>query len=90
MVSLVALLTPPNDPIDGEGRIKAFFRLESVSILVLSPRILPLFLLLDGSIAKTATFSSFFSIKYLPKLSINVLLPTPGTPVIPIRLDFPE
>ena len=29
-------------------------------------------------------------IKYFPKASIKVLLPTPGTPVIPILIEFPE
>ena len=27
--------------------------------------------------------------RYFPNVSINVLFPTPGTPVIPILIDFP-
>ena len=87
MVSLVFLATPPNDPPVGEGRIKAFFSLTKFSILVLSPRILPLLIELLGSIASTATFFPSF-IKWFPKASIKVLLPTPGTPVIPILIEL--
>ena len=55
---------------------------------VLSPKILPPVDELDGSIAKTATFLPFPT-KVVPNDSINVLFPTPGTPVIPIRIEFP-
>ena len=41
-----------------------------------------------GSIASTATFLPIV-VRKLPKASMNVLLPTPGTPVIPILTDFP-
>ena len=51
---------------------------------VLSPRILPPPSVEEGSIAKTASLWPFFS-TILPNSSINVLFPTPGTPVIPIR-----
>ena len=37
MASLVVLVTPPNVPLDGEGRIKAFQSLDNSNILVLSP-----------------------------------------------------
>ena len=56
MVSLVFLATPPKVDPEGEGRIKAFSSVTSCSILVLSPRILPLFTVLLGSTAKTAIF----------------------------------
>ena len=39
-----------------------------------------------GSTAKTATFFPM-EVKYFPNASINVLFPTPGTPVIPILID---
>ena len=37
--------------------------------------------------AKTATRLPS-DVKYVPKVSIKVLFPTPGTPVIPIRMDL--
>lgn len=37
MASLVVLVTPPNVPLEGEGRIKAFQSLDNSNILVLSP-----------------------------------------------------
>ena len=81
MVSLVCLLTPPSTLPVGEGLINASGFLDRFSILVLSPKILPLLFLLLGSMAKTATFRPS-SVHFLPKHSINVLLPTPGAPVI--------
>ncbi|MBA7564993.1 hypothetical protein ES708_06662 [subsurface metagenome] len=89
MVSLVFLATPPNEPAVGEGRINALGSAASFSILVLSPIILPLERALLGSMAKTASFLSN-PVTYVPSASINVLLPTPGTPVIPTRTDFPQ
>ena len=58
------------------------------SILVLSPKIEPLFSEELGSMAKTATFLPL-EIANLPKFSIKVDFPAPGVPVIPILIDFP-
>ena len=66
--------------------MKTFLLADNVSILVLSPKILPLVTLLDGSIVKTANFNPRLVI-WFPKDSINVLLPAPGTPVIPILIE---
>ena len=88
IVSRVLRATPPKEPADGEGRIKAFFSLDKASIRVLSPRILPFERSLLGSIASTASLRPWL-IKCMPKESIEVLFPAPGTPVIPIRTDFP-
>ena len=56
---------------------------------VLSPRMLPPVSGLVGSTASTATFLPV-SIKLQPNASMKVLLPTPGTPVMPVRKAFPE
>jgi len=48
---------------------------------------LPCEIVLLGSTARTATFLPN-PVKCFPKASINVLFPTPGTPVIPIRTDL--
>ena len=87
MVSRVFLATPPSDLPEGEGRIKAFLFFTKSSIRVLSPKILPLVNELLGSTARTATFLLRL-VKCVPKASINVLFPTPGTPVIPILTDL--
>src|SRR5438128_4507674 len=51
---------------------------------VLSPRMLPPESALEGSTASTATrFPS--PMRYSPSASMNVLLPTPGTPLTPTR-----
>ena len=55
---------------------------------VLSPKIDPPEILEEGSIASTATRCPL-SIKYRPRVSIKVDLPTPGTPDIPRRKDLP-
>ena len=55
---------------------------------VLSAMMLPPLRVLLGSTASTATWSPF-STSIMPKLSIKVLLPTPGTPVMPRRIAFP-
>ena len=86
MVSRVFLATPPKEVPEADGRIKALLFLTNSSILVLSPKILPLVILLLGSTAKTATFL-FSVVRCVPKASIKVLLPTPGTPVIPILTE---
>ncbi|MNE58830.1 hypothetical protein D3C80_1538860 [compost metagenome] len=46
-------------------------------------------ILLLGSMASTASFRPS-AIRCIPKDSMKVLLPTPGTPVMPMRSDFPE
>ena len=86
MDSLVLFETPPSSFPAGLGRIYTFGSLTKFFILVLSPRILPLVIELEGSTAKTATFFSNLD-KYVPKASIKVLFPTPGTPVIPILIE---
>ena len=86
MVSLLFRATPPSDVPEGEGRIKALSSFTKSSILVLSPKIEPLLKLLLGSTAKTAIFLPC-DVKKVPKVSIKVLFPTPGTPVIPILTD---
>ena len=88
MVSLLFLVTPPSVPPEGDGLIKASGRLASFSILVLSPSMLPLDMALVGSTASTATLLPL-SQSMLPKHSINVLLPAPGTPVMPTRTELP-
>ena len=89
MVSRVLRATPPNEPADGDGRIKAKGLEDNCSILVLSPSMLPFERSLEGSIANTASFFPCV-MRCIPKASINVLFPTPGTPVMPIRRDLPE
>jgi|GEM_PF-7036826 len=49
---------------------------------------LPPLRLLLGSMASTATRWPR-SVNMVPKPSMKVLLPAPGTPVMPIRLDLP-
>ena len=87
MDSLVFLATPPRVFPDAEGRINAFSSFTNSSILVLSPRMLPCEMVLLGSTASTATFLPRL-VRYFPNASMNVLLPTPGTPVIPMRTDL--
>ena len=67
--------------------MNAFLFIESFSILVLSPKIDPPENRDEGSTANTATLRPFF-ISFIPKDSIKVDLPTPGTPVIPILIDL--
>ena len=54
------------------------------SMRVLSPKMLPWCLLLEGSTASTATLTPD-SAQRRPKASVSVLLPAPGFPVIPKR-----
>ena len=88
IVSRVLRATPPSEPADGEGRMNASFSRDKASIRVLSPRILPLERSLLGSMASTANLRPSL-IRCMPKTSMEVLFPAPGTPVIPIRTDFP-
>lgn len=90
IVSRVLRATPPNEPAEGLGRMKDLGWTESFSIRVLSPKMLPLLRSLLGSIANTASFPSYFSNTCNPNTSIDVLLPAPGTPLIPIRMESPE
>ena len=55
---------------------------------LLSPRMLPPLRALEGSTASTATRWPP-SISRIPRASMRVLLPTPGTPVIPTRVALP-
>ena len=64
MVSRVRRATPPNDPPEGDGRMNARSSLASVSMRVLSPRMLPRETWLDGSTARTATFSLRWTVRY--------------------------
>ena len=88
IVSRLLRATPPRVPPAGEGLMYASCRLDRVPILVLSPRMEPLVTELVGSTDSTATLCPL-SHSILPKASIIVLLPAPGTPVIPIRRAFP-
>mgnify|MGYP000456671995 CR=1 FL=1 len=71
-----------------ENVSKAFSSFTSSSMRVLSPRILPPESCEEGSTANTATLWPRLS-RYMPKASIKVDLPTPGTPVMPIRILLP-
>ena len=87
IVSRVFLATPPSVPAAGEGLIKALGSMLNLSILVLSPRILPRVCSLLGSIASTARVLPLV-VRSFPKVSMKVLFPAPGTPVIPILIDL--
>ena len=68
--------------------MKAFGSRERPSMRVLSPRMLPRFKALLGSIAKTATLCPR-SVSAQPTVSMKALLPAPGGPVTPTRIDCP-
>ncbi len=68
--------------------MNASSRFANRSMRVLSPRIDPPDSADDGSTASTATRWPA-STSRRPKLSMNVLLPAPGTPEIPRRCDRP-
>ena len=89
MLSRVFRATPPKVVPAADGRIKTDSKTDNSSMRVLSPKILPPLEALEGSMVRMATFIPLFT-KTLPKASINVLFPTPGTPVIPIRIALPE
>jgi hypothetical protein len=88
MDSRVRWATPPSEPPLGEGRMNASSRWARRSMRVLSPRMLPPVTGLDGSTASTATREPC-SIRCRPRLSMKVLLPTPGGPVMPTRTPAP-
>ncbi len=56
---------------------------------VLSPRMLPPVRVEDGSTASTATRCPS-PVRWTPSASMNVDLPTPGTPVTPTLLALPD
>ena len=89
MASRVYLAIPPKVPLDGVGLMKAFLSLANSSIRVLSPRMEPPVIFEEGSTASTATLISF-AVNILPKVSMKVDFPTPGIPVKPRRIEFPE
>ena len=88
MVSRLLRATPPRVPPEGEGRMKARRSRDSNSIRVLSPRMLPRVTVLLGSTASTATLWPCAH-RCRPSASIKVLLPPPGTPVMPTRIELP-
>ena len=60
----------------------------SSNMRVLSPRIEPPLRFEDGSTASTATWCPW-PMRWRPKASMKVDLPTPGTPEMPRRVDPP-
>src|SRR3954469_15982702 len=84
MDSRVACATPPSVPEVGDGRMNAFGSTANRDMRVLSPRIEPPERADDGSTARTATFDPA-PVRVTPSWSMNVDLPTPGTPLMPIR-----
>ena len=88
MVSRVLRATPPSDPADGLGRMKALGCTARRSMRVLSPRMLPLVRSELGSMARTASLPPSLR-TCRPKASMLVLLPAPGTPLIPMRTELP-
>ena len=75
-------------PAVGEGRMNDFGCTASFSMRVLSPKIEPLLRSLLGSMASTASLPPRLS-TCMPNTSIDVDLPAPGTPVMPMRLLAP-
>ena len=88
-LSRVLRATPPSDPAEGEGRMNTFGLCTSVSMRVLSPRIEPLLRSELGSIASTDSLCPR-PVTMSPIASMNVDLPAPGTPVMPMRTEPPE
>jgi len=88
MASRVLSATPPSEPRDGDGRMKASGLTDRCSIRVLSPRMEPPVMVLDGSIASTATRCPR-RISSSPRASMNVDFPAPGEPLIPSRIESP-
>ena len=89
IVSRVLRATPPSDPAEGEGRMKTLGLDEMLSIMrVLSPRIEPPLRSELGSMASTASLC-LSEVTILPTASMKVDFPAPGTPVMPMRTDFP-
>ena len=84
IASRVAVATPPSVPDVGDGRMNASGSTARRSMRVLSPRMLPPVRVDDGSTASTATRRPS-PVSFVPSASMNVDLPTPGTPVMPTR-----
>ena len=77
MVSRVRRATPPRVPPAGEGRMKALRLAAEIFHAVLSPRMLPPERVLDGINGQNGHVWPC-SVNWQPKVSMNVLLPTPG------------
>ena len=88
MVSRVLRATPPSEPAAGLGRMNALGCTARRSMRVLSPSMLPLVRSELGSMASTASLPPSLR-TWSPNASILVLLPAPGTPVIPMRSALP-
>ena len=86
--SRVRRATPPSDPPEGEGRMKASGSRARRSMRVLSPMIEPPLRRLDGSTASTATRCPA-AVSRVPSSSMNVDLPEPGVPLTPTRTALP-
>ena len=85
IASRVRWATPPSEPPEGDGRMKARSSWARLSMRVLSPRMLPPVTGLLGSTASTATRWPFDQQCRPRSVSMKVLLPTPGGPVMPTR-----
>ena len=88
-VSRVLRATPPSEPADGEGRMKTSGLEEMLSMRVLSPRMEPPLRSELGSMASTANRWPS-EVTMFPIASMKVDFPAPGTPVMPMRTEFPE
>jgi hypothetical protein len=86
--SRVLRATPPRVVPEGEGRMKASSLPASLVMRVLSPRIDPPLRLEEGSTERTASRCPM-SMRWLPRDSTKVDLPTPGGPVMPTLTAFP-
>ena len=84
MASRVKRPTPPSVPDEGDGRTKALSLTDSLGIRVLSPSMDPPLITELGSTVSTATELPQW-IMCPPSVSMNVDLPAPGGPVMPIR-----
>src|SRR3954447_9111383 len=88
MASRVRRATPPSWVPPGEGRMNASGWRDSSAMRVLSPRIEPPVRELDGSTASTAARWPRPT-RCRPNASMNVDLPTPGEPLMPMRTEPP-
>ncbi len=88
IASRVRRATPPRVPAVGDGRTNAESERVSSPMRVLSPRIEPPVRVLDGSTASTATRCPC-STRWRPNASMNVDLPEPGAPEMPMRIAPP-
>ncbi len=88
IASRVFSATPPSEPPEGDGRMNDLACASRFSIRVLSPRIEPPEIELDGSTDSTATECPC-PIRWSPSASMNVDFPTPGAPLMPTRIERP-